>query len=232
MAKKLCSIVNCRKPAVAHDYCETHYKRWKRHGHVERTRPSDWGDREKHPLYSLWCSIRRFRGDTLCEEWREDFWAFAREIKERPHGAHRPFLERHEEGRPLGPGNWFWGEPKRSPSGYSDQRGYQREWQRRMRASNPDYFREKQLKRLYGVTLAWYDEKLEQQRHACAICGEPERSSIRGRIVRLAVDHRHDTNRVRGLLCGTCNRGIGFFRHSEELLMKAIAYLKSHEETA
>jgi len=53
----------------------------------------------------------------------------------------------------------------------------------------------------------------------CAICGDPP--GKRG----LHLDHDHLTGIVRGLLCHRCNFGIGLFRDSEELLMRAITYL-------
>lgn len=60
-----------------------------------------------------------------------------------------------------------------------------------------------------------------EQGGACKICGEPCTS---GRS--LAVDHCHKTGRVRGLLCGQCNNGLGRFRDRPDLLLAAIAYLE------
>lgn len=47
----------------------------------------------------------------------------------------------------------------------------------------------------------------------------------------MAVDHDHATNRVRGILCSNCNRGIGLLGDSPEIINKAIDYLISHKPT-
>lgn len=46
----------------------------------------------------------------------------------------------------------------------------------------------------------------EAQGGTCAICDQPCAS---GR--RLAVDHDHVTNRIRGLLCAKCNSCLGWW---------------------
>lgn len=45
---------------------------------------------------------------------------------------------------------------------------------------------------------------------------------------KLAVDHDAETGEVRGLLCGSCNLGIGKFRHSVGRLLEAVRYLDKH----
>jgi hypothetical protein len=42
----------------------------------------------------------------------------------------------------------------------------------------------------------------------------------------LVIDHDHTTGEVRGLLCPTCNAGLGHFKDSPELLLKAALYLQ------
>jgi hypothetical protein len=221
-----CSVINCTKTVWASGYCNTHYMRWKRHGTTEQTRPKDWGAREKHPLYVFWCSLRRQRRDIVCAEWLKDFWAFANEVKERPEGPHRAMFHRRDENKLFGPGNWYWSAPKLSAEGYEDKREYMRDWQRKARKENPDYFRNMDLKRMYGVTLEWYEQKLKEQNHRCAICKRKENMEINGKVVRLAVDHCHQGSGARGLLCQLCNRGLGFFRHSKKRLREAVAYLE------
>lgn len=80
------------------------------------------------------------------------------------------------------------------------------------------------IRRVYGITLAEYDKMFEDQNGKCAICGSPD--EVEGR--RLAIDHCHDSGRVRGLLCGKCNRGLGLFYDNKQLLENAISYLATH----
>jgi hypothetical protein len=40
------------------------------------------------------------------------------------------------------------------------------------------------------------------------------------------VDHRHDSGDIRGLLCFTCNAGLGMFDHGGERLARAAASLR------
>lgn len=63
----------------------------------------------------------------------------------------------------------------------------------------------------------------EAQNHRCAICGTHESDAPRKR---LAVDHDHGTDMIRGLLCGNCNVGLGQFKDDPARLLAAIAYLE------
>lgn len=81
--------------------------------------------------------------------------------------------------------------------------------------------RNRDLKRKYGLTLEEYEARLAAQGGVCALCGGPCSSGQQ-----LAVDHCHTTNRVRGLLCGSCNLGLGKFRDAPVLLRLAADYLE------
>lgn len=80
------------------------------------------------------------------------------------------------------------------------------------------------LKRAYGISYQEYLHMLEAQQNACAICGIEKENVSRA----FAVDHCHDTGKVRGLLCNNCNTGIGNLRDDIGLLERAIVYLKSY----
>jgi hypothetical protein len=96
-----------------------------------------------------------------------------------------------------------------------------RQWKR----NNPDKARAQHLKRKYGITEEDYQSVLVSQGGVCAICGELELS----KTGRLHIDHNHDTGKVRGLLCGQCNKGIGLFKDTPDLLLSAAKYLKRHQ---
>lgn len=85
------------------------------------------------------------------------------------------------------------------------------------------------LAQKYGMTLEQYNNMLEAQSNVCAICEQPETiKNKRGEHHPLSVDHDHKTGRVRGLLCNSCNAGIGHFSEDKEVLQSAIKYLVEH----
>ncbi len=61
---------------------------------------------------------------------------------------------------------------------------------------------------------------LRSSARCCDICS---------RKIRLEVDHDHATGAVRGALCGRCNKAIGLFKDSPELIRRALAYLERKE---
>jgi hypothetical protein len=80
------------------------------------------------------------------------------------------------------------------------------------------------MRKKYGITLEQYQAMLEKQNGVCAVCGEHCKS---GRA--LSVDHNHATGALRGLLCGNCNRGIGYLQDDPELIRAALEYMLSYQ---
>lgn len=79
----------------------------------------------------------------------------------------------------------------------------------------------------FGISEDKFMELFHNQNGRCAICASlliimgPQR----GRRERACVDHDHDTGKIRGILCGNCNVGIGLLKDDPDLLKKAARYL-------
>jgi len=71
-----------------------------------------------------------------------------------------------------------------------------------------------------------YFEMLELQQGKCAICGSEDNRSSRSKY--FFVDHDHETNYVRSLLCHNCNFMVGFFNDDKKIIKKAVQYLKRY----
>lgn len=86
-----------------------------------------------------------------------------------------------------------------------------------------------QLRRM-KCQLPLFEILMKKQNGKCAICGARQgHRSCRGKVCRLAVDHDHQTGKVRGLLCNNCNRGLGRFHDSAEIVESALRYLKREQ---
>lgn len=81
--------------------------------------------------------------------------------------------------------------------------------------------RNSKLKRKYGITIKDKMSMEIKQNSRCAICSTHSSKLIRG----LFIDHDHSSGAVRGLLCNSCNRGIGYLRDDSNLLARAKKYL-------
>jgi hypothetical protein len=98
--------------------------------------------------------------------------------------------------------------------------------------TDPEYKLRRNRERVaarYGLTRKGYAALLEAQNHACAICKTPH---IEENNKRLFIDHDHEVGHkaVRGLLCSTCNLGIGYFKDNPDLLRAAAEYLERNNE--
>ena len=99
---------------------------------------------------------------------------------------------------------------------------------------NPLKTHEDNIKRLYGITYNDYLEMEKKQNHRCGICGllleeTPINNRWKSPNKHFHIDHDHKTGKIRGLLCISCNQGLGKFRHDPEILKKAINYLEKNE---
>jgi len=99
------------------------------------------------------------------------------------------------------------------------------EEQQRKNAKRESYLRAVAQK--VGESIDYLREKLEAQGGLCFICRKPPPDKRH-----LALDHDHETDQIRGYLCWNCNLGLGHFKDNEELLQRAIEYLRAFRKDA
>jgi hypothetical protein len=93
-------------------------------------------------------------------------------------------------------------------------------WKNRIRHYAYNYY--------YGISLKEYNNLSIKQNHKCAICKKKEkRKRNDNKYYKLAVDHNHKTNKVRGLLCSICNTLLGHTKEDINTLQNAIVYIKN-----
>ena len=89
------------------------------------------------------------------------------------------------------------------------------------RAANPDKVRSFNLKKTYGITLDQFNDLFRSQGDKCAICRSDASNGKNWH-----VDHCHQTEKVRGILCHPCNLMIGQADDNIETLLAAVEYLR------
>jgi Recombination endonuclease VII len=114
--------------------------------------------------------------------------------------------------------------------------------QREAYAANPEKYIEKAKKQVstndqiharhikwrYGITGEEYARMYEEQKGLCGICFKPETQTKKdGTVYRLSVDHNHTTNKVRGLLCFSCNKKLGHYETTD--FTPILAYLEKYD---
>lgn len=95
---------------------------------------------------------------------------------------------------------------------------YQKEYQKKRWESDPFHMRSIKVKAVYGITKEEFVALTEKYQGKCGICSME---------AKLHIDHDHKTNKVRGLLCGKCNKAIGLFDEDMDKMNKAVKYLKA-----
>ena len=71
------------------------------------------------------------------------------------------------------------------------------------RKKNPDKIKSYHFKAKYCITTEQYDAMFAKQNGLCKLCEQSKK---------LVVDHCHETNRIRGLLCIGCNAALGAYQ--------------------
>jgi hypothetical protein len=80
------------------------------------------------------------------------------------------------------------------------------------------------LRHMYGITPQQHDQMLEAQGYLCALCGcELTADAVP------SVDHSHETDIIRGIVCRKCNLMIGLAEDDPKILYLGIKYLHESE---
>ena len=97
----------------------------------------------------------------------------------------------------------------------------------KVRKENPEITRASNLRNRFNMSIKEYNVIFLKQKGKCRICNKAETmKSLNGEIKWLACDHNHNTGKIRGLLCSSCNTGLGKMGDSIKNLKSAIEYLK------
>jgi hypothetical protein len=97
-----------------------------------------------------------------------------------------------------------------------------KKWKNKTDAERKQINKKNRLKHFYGLSIEEYNKMCEAQNNKCFICGEEAFYNDKP----LYIDHCHATGKIRKLLCQHCNSGLGMFKDSPELLLKAAEYVK------
>ena len=121
----------------------------------------------------------------------------------------------------------YWSRPEiqaRRRQYYQDNKEHLKKRDRIHYYKTKDRHRELHMAKRYKISVEEYRKMFELHKSLCAICGKPE--TIKNKI--LSVDHNHKTDKVRGLLCGHCNRALGYLREDLSLLPRIQKYLEKY----
>ena len=104
-------------------------------------------------------------------------------------------------------------------------KAYQKRYNKSAKGAEIKKNNERKLR--YGVDNAWVEEQKARQGGICPIC-EMDLDKPRGERG-FCIDHDHDTGEIRGLLCNSCNRGLGFLSDNPDRTHRATKYLDDNK---
>ena len=104
-------------------------------------------------------------------------------------------------------------------------KAWQRIYNKTHKKEHRVYYRTYHLLCKYGITYEQKIQMLKDQTGQCIICGKQLE------IENACIDHAHETGKVRGILCHSCNKGLGHFLDNSSILIRAAKYIDSSKES-
>lgn len=111
----------------------------------------------------------------------------------------------------------LWKEKNREKHNESARRSHAKH-----RHKHAEKLKRNRLLKVYGIIEEHYQELLANQNNSCKICGKDNDLVSRKRM---HVDHDHNTNVIRGLLCSRCNGALGWYEKFKDNILD---YLKDN----
>lgn len=195
MTRPACEFEGCTKPRHGRGLCGTHYRALRRR---------EAGVVPRAPVYGATCAVAECAEPTAHKGWCQKHYqrlATGAEPYHDPISRDAAGNKRCGRCRAWKPEDAF-GVARRLPDG--------------LNSSCRACCAERHLIRTYGVMAHDVRTLQEKQQGLCAICLKDRK---------LHVDHEHSTGRVRGLLCGPCNRALGMLEDDPQRIMRAAAYV-------
>ena len=103
---------------------------------------------------------------------------------------------------------------------YKENPGHFKLIQQKYIKANPRKRTDTIMRSQTGLSLLAYEKLSYQQNHRCAVC------KLKPVKRRLDIDHCHQTNIIRGLLCNKCNQALGLLQDNPTLITNLLRYLK------
>lgn len=191
-----CKQPGCDRQAFAKGLCSKHYQQ------------------ARHPLSSIWRSLRHAAQGAYPKEW-DRFEAFLADVGERPSSLHQ--LRRPNPNAPWSKANFHWKPPVTTdPTIRSDSAKYAWLWH---------------IKNRYGLEPDDLARMADEQDGKCPICqrelGYLHRDT--GKPTKVCIDHDHVTRVVRGLTCDDDNKAMGMLDDDADRAQRAADYLRKHQ---
>lgn len=170
---------------------------------------------------AAWKSLQR---RSATHVW-SSFEVFCADVRHVPDAAYG--IAPLDPSKPIGPDNYRWFNSVEGKFDFSTKEG-RAAYMRARRADGSGSWRDRHLRKNYGIDEVERHRMEIAQGGLCAICNQPETKIQQSGVRRLSVDHDHDTGKIRALLCASCNQGIGYLRDDPELIRKAADYCEQH----